>query len=155
MHCTEDSCVYYFFFSLTDQGVPRNGNAQRSSPYHPATFHAIISKIAIMNMIGFELTVPANKNDIFIRAPKNAAIPVSNPTIKPRPIRNSPNATIYEKTTAFGITTCSRNHAYQPATSPSSAKAIAPPIKPFIASPAFSPVHASDVIFPQPDVNHV
>src|SRR5699024_7361654 len=146
---------YLFLFRCRMvHGVPSRGSAQRSKPYHPATFQAMIRKIAIINMIGFVLTVPANKNDIFISAPKNAAIPVRHPTINPRPTRTSPQATIYEKGTALGITKFSRNHAYQLATSPSSTSAKAPPIKPFTAAPAFSPVHASLVTLPQPAVIH-
>src|SRR5699024_5213969 len=82
------------YFLLIVQGVPSRGSAQRSNPYQPATFHAIIIKIAIINITGFELTVPASRNDIFIIAPKNAAIPVNRPTIKPSPINTSPHATM-------------------------------------------------------------
>ena len=80
-----------------DHGVPSRINNQRSIPYHPATFHAIIMRMAIANMIGFELTVPASKNEKFINAPKNAAIPVKQPTIKPSPTNISPKTMKYEK----------------------------------------------------------
>src|SRR5690625_7397576 len=90
-------------FDFTDQGVASKGNAQRSSPYQQPTFHAINRAKAIKNIIGFVLTVPASKKDIFITAPKKAAIPVKNPTIRPSPTRTSPQATMYEKGTAFEI----------------------------------------------------
>src|SRR5699024_12253086 len=76
-----------------------------------------MSKIETININGLILTAPANKNETFINAPKNAAIPVNIPMIKPTPTNTSPQATINEKKVASGNTTFSENSAYQPGTS--------------------------------------
>ena len=48
-------------------------------------------------MIGLVEADPASRNDMFIRAPKNAAMPTNAPTSNPIPTNNSPKAMAYEK----------------------------------------------------------
>lgn len=47
--------------------------------------------MARVNSTGFEEADPASRNDMFINAPKNAAKPVSSPTISPIPTASSPS----------------------------------------------------------------
>ena len=56
----------------------------------PATFQASIRPIASVNSTGFIDAEPASRNDMFMRAPKKAAIPVKTPTRRPIPIASSP-----------------------------------------------------------------
>src|SRR5262249_31055165 len=72
-------------------GTPTSGSRYRSKPMYPATFQPSISPIAIVKSTGFDDDEPASMNDEFIRAPKNAAGPVSVPVISPMPTRSSPN----------------------------------------------------------------
>src|SRR5947208_1657471 len=81
------------------QGVPSAGSSTRSSPNHPATFQASISKMAMVKKIGLTLIDPDSRNDMFITAPKNAAIPTSAPTSRPRPMSISPNTITLENHT--------------------------------------------------------
>ena len=63
------------------QGVPRMGSSQRSTPHQPATFHASISKIAMVKSSAFVLAAPAMMKFQFMKPPKKAAMPVKTPRI--------------------------------------------------------------------------
>src|SRR5699024_12672194 len=114
-----------------------------------------MSKIETININGLILTAPANKNEIFINAPKNAAIPVNIPMIKPTPTNTSPQATINEKKVAFGNTTFSENSAYQLGTSSIDAFSNVALIKPVNAVPDSAPTHISFVTLLIPDLSQV
>lgn len=47
--------------------------------------------IVKISRFGFTLTVPLNKNERFIMMPKNAAVFVNPPKIKPSPTKISPH----------------------------------------------------------------
>lgn len=82
---------------------------------------------------------------MFMKQPKNPAIPVTTPRMSPMPTASSPNATMYEKTTRWCITKPRRNAAYQPCTAGLAPVAwpIAPSRKPFRPVPACAPVQAA------------
>src|SRR3989344_5430218 len=135
-------------------GTPSLGRAYLSRPSQPAFLHASIKNNWSKRRTGLWPTVPASKKLRFINEPKNAAIPVNNPTMRPSPTRISPYVITYENNTALGMAKSVRNEAYQEETCGYCpvALAIAPVKNPFIAVPALSPTHAGLVNLAYPAV---
>src|SRR5262249_52320105 len=66
-------------------GVPSNGRTKRSRPISPAVRQATMIATASAKSTGLVLTEPESSYDTFISEPKNAANPVRQPKINPRP----------------------------------------------------------------------
>jgi hypothetical protein len=63
-------------------------------------------------------TVPAKKKLKFLTKPKNIAVVVKQPKIKPKPISVSPQGTMTLNTSTFGKAKCFKKSTYHP-TAPS------------------------------------